>query len=264
MIKITSKILKEIGSPSVDSYKGENGRLLIIAGSAKYHGAAVLASSIASKIIDFVYIHTTKANFEIIKKIRPKLAEFIYIDDNDLQHTITESDAILIGPGSLPDKQTALLVNQILEKNRDKKIIIDAGALRVVDSKLLHSNCIITPHKQEFESMFHCKALVSNAQKMSKKFGCIIILKGKTDYVVNGDSVFLNNTGNVGMTKGGTGDVLAGLIAGILTKNDPLSSAKVGIFVNGKAGDLLYKKVGRYYSASELIPQIQLILGKNI
>jgi len=263
MSKITSAILQKRYVPNKDSFKGDNGRLLIIAGSAKYHGAAVLAASIASKIVDFVYIHTTVDNFEIIKKIRPELAEFIYISKADLSRTILESDAILVGPGSLPDKKTANLVNEILNKHQDKKMIIDAGALRVVDLELLHSNCILTPHKQEFESLFNVSANISNAKKMSKKYGSVIVLKGKTDYVVRNDTVYSNITGNAGMTKGGTGDVLAGLIAGILTKNDPMNAGKLGVYVNGRAGDVLYKKVGRYYSASELIPQAQKILGKK-
>src|SRR3989339_461442 len=102
--KINSQIIKKIYKPNPQSYKGQNGRILIIAGSKKYHGSLVLATSMASKIVDFVYVHTTKDNFEIVKKLRNKLAEFIYINENDLNSVLeVEADAILIGPGLLPD-----------------------------------------------------------------------------------------------------------------------------------------------------------------
>ena len=260
-IKIDKTILKKIVRPKQKSHKGMNGRLLVVAGSPKYHGAALLCSTMASKIVDFVYVHTTLDNFDIIKKIRPKLSEFVYIDEKDLSRTIRESDAILIGPGVMPSKKTEKMVNDLIRNNSDKKYLLDAGALRVVKKELLNINCVITPHKQEFKSLFGVTETLENAIKVSKKYPAVIILKGKTDFVIQNGKVYYNNTGNVGMTKGGTGDVLAGLLVGLLAKSTPLNAAMQAVYINGLAGDRLYKKVGRFYCAGELIPEVQKILG---
>jgi NAD(P)H-hydrate epimerase len=90
----------------------------------------------------------------------------------------------------------------------------------------------------------------------AKKYGCRIVAKGKTDYVASRDEFKINTTGNVGMTKGGTGDVLAGLIAGFAATNDLFLAASAGVFINGLAGDRLKKKVSRYYNASDLVNEI--------
>ena len=261
-IKISKKILKKLYCPQVDSYKGKNGRLLIVAGSDKYHGAMYLCALMAAKIVDFVYIHASKTNFSLIEKVREKLAEFIYISNKDLPHTIVESDAVLVGPGLLPNRKTGKLVNDLLKNHLDKKILLDAGALRVVDKKLLHKNCIITPHKQEFEALFAEKSSLAAAKRISLECPAVIILKGSTDYVCQNGQVYYNQTGNAGMTKGGTGDVLAGLLAGLLTKSDAIAAAQMAVYINGLAGDRLFKEFGTYYSASELIVQIQKIFGE--
>ncbi|MFH1789472.1 MAG: NAD(P)H-hydrate dehydratase [bacterium] len=261
--KINSAILRKLYVPSIESHKGQNGRLLIIAGSRKYHGAFYLCASMASKIVDFVYVHTTKDNFEIIKKMRERLAEFIYINKRDLSATIKESDAILMGPGLTPDANIKKLVNKILKENPHKKILLDAGALRVADIKFLHKKCVLTPHRQEFKALFNIEASMLAAREIAKKIPSIIILKGSTDYIFQNEKCFYNTTGNVGMTKGGTGDVLAGLLAALLTKTDAITAAQQAIYINGLAGDRLYKTKKQYYSASELIPEVQKILANK-
>lgn len=260
-VKISSSILKKIYRPAKHSYKGNNGRLLVIAGSVKYHGAMFLCSAMAAKLVDFLYIHTTPANFALIKKVRERLAEFIYINQDDLEHTIQEVDSILIGPGVLPDQPTKKLVYELLARYPEKKIVLDAGALRVVNYNWLHKNCVITPHKQEFKSLFGQEPTIEVARKISRGCLAVIILKGATDYVLQAGKIFYNTTGNAGMTKGGTGDVLAGLLAALLTKQDPLTAAKQAVYINGLAGDRLFKKYKYYYSATELIPTVQKILA---
>jgi len=262
MKKVSKKILDDLYCPPSHSYKGKNGRLLIVAGSKKYHGALVLCSIMSAKIVDFVYVHTTKDNFDLIKKMREKLAEFIYINGRDLKHTTKEADTILIGPGLMPNKKSERLVRRLLKQFPEKKFLLDAGALRVVTPKLLHENCVITPHKQEFKSLFKQDPSVEVAQEISKNCPATIILKGATDYICQNGQVFYNKTGNVGLTKGGTGDVLSGLLASLMTKNDILTAAQSAVYINGLAGDKLFEKVGRYYSASELIPEVQKILKR--
>ncbi len=259
--KITRLILRKLRRPAPDSHKGDNGRLLIIAGSKKYHGSLALGAGMAAKIADLVYVHSAPENFEVVKKLRPRLAEFIFVSAPELAKTLLAVDAVLIGPGLLPNERVRRLVNGILRRYSDKKIILDAGALRVCDSRLLRRNCIITPHAGEFQAMFGLKAAPETARAMSEKYPAVMVLKGPTDYVCQGGRMYYNVGGNAGLTKGGTGDVLAGLIAGLAATNDALTAAKAGVWVNKAAGDRLYKKFGFYYSASELIPAARAILG---
>lgn len=179
--QITKKILKTIHRPAKESRKGDNGRLLIIAGSKKYHGAFYLCAAMASKMVDFVYVYTTLENFSLIKNLRSKLAEFIYIDQKDLLATIEEAECILIGPGLMPDKKTGQLVNNLLKKYPQKKMVLDAGALRVVKPELLNKNCVITPHHQEFSSMFNRPFSLAQALAISKTCPAVIVIKGSIE-----------------------------------------------------------------------------------
>jgi NAD(P)H-hydrate epimerase len=260
MALISRQITKQLYHPASHSRKGDNGRLLIIGGSPKYHGSLVLCATMAAKVVDLVYVHTTRDNFNLIKKMRERLAEFIYINEKDLGHTIAEVDAILIGPGLEPNPHSRKLVNNILKNHPDKKIVIDAGALRVVNLKLLHKNCVLTPHAGEFKAIFGFAPTPANARLISTKYPAVIVLKGQIDYIGQNVKVWENHTGDVGMTKGGTGDVLAGLLAALLTKNAPLLATSAALYLSGRAGEQLAKKVGRYYSASEVIGVVQRIL----
>lgn len=258
--RIDKNWLKKLYRPLRKSHKGDNGLLLIMAGSKKYHGSLVLCATAAAKIVDLVFVFTTRENFALISKLREKLAEFIYVDERELDAMIKKCDALLLGPGLLPDARTRKMVNGILRHWPGKKIVLDAGALRVADLKLLSENCVLTPHGGEFQAVFRKRPTAENVQAMSLQYPAVIVLKGWMSYVCQKGKLFFNTTGNQGLTKGGTGDVLAGLMAALLAKNNPLTAASAAIYVNGLAGDALKKKIGFNFSASELIPAAQKIL----
>ncbi|TAN33499.1 NAD(P)H-hydrate dehydratase [Patescibacteria group bacterium] len=266
MIKIDKNWLKKLYQPPRKSRKGENGIVLIAAGSEKYHGSLILCATMAAKLVDLVYVYASKENFALIKKLREGLAEFIRVEERDpdsVGMTVWNSDAILLGPGLMPNEKTKKLVNGILRAFPEKKIVLDAGALRVVDLKLLHKNCVLAPHAGEFQAMFKKKATAQNARLISKKYPGVIVLKGWQSYVCQNGKVWCNVIGNQGMTKGGTGDVLSGLIVGLLAKNEPLLAAGAGLYANGAAGDALWKKFGFNYSASELVDEVRKVLAQS-
>ena len=89
-----------------------------------------------------------------------------------------------------------------------------------------------------------------------------VVLKGREDLICQGDKLVVNRTGNEGMTKGGTGDVLAGLIAALYCKNEAFLAASAGTYINGLAGDKLYERVGRYFNASDLVKEIPAVMKK--
>jgi len=271
MKTITSSIIKNLSLPKPSSSKRDNGRLLVIAGSDKYFGAMVYAIKAASRIVDLVYVLTTPNNQKLIEKMKSKTAEFMPVKSMPEmwgkhwggKKGAKDIDCILIGPGLGISTRSKNLVRQVL--NHKIRAVLDADALNVLDKKMmgqLNQNHILTPHTREFQRLFHLKPSAENAKKMMKKYKCTIVLKGPVDYVANADKgIWQNKTGNAGMTKGGTGDVLAGLIAALYTVNDAFTSAAAGVYLNGAAGDDLYKKVRTFYNAEDLADQIPQTLS---
>lgn len=248
--------VKVLQKPAATSHKGDNGQVLVIGGSQYFHGAPVLASQAASKIVDLVYFSSTAQNNEVVKKMKAKLADFMVVPRIGLEKIIKKVDVILIGPGLGVTEEGRKITNSLLKKYKNKKIVIDADALKMVDKKLLNKNCIVTPHRQEFKILFGVTGSEQTVKKMAKKYKCTIVLKGSIDFISTADEFKFNRTGNVSMTKGGTGDVLAGLIAGLAATNELFLAASAGAFINGLAGDRLNKRVSHYYNASDLVKEI--------
>ncbi|KKP85623.1 MAG: Carbohydrate kinase, YjeF related protein [candidate division CPR3 bacterium GW2011_GWE2_35_7] len=258
--QINSEIVKNLVQPLPSSHKGNNGRILIIGGSEKYHGAPILAAKMASKIVDVVYFFSAITNNEIVKKMKSELAEFIILTSVDLPQYIPLVDVVLIGIGMEQPKETEDTINNFLKYYPEKKVVIDADAIKMVDKSFLNRHCILTPHAKEFEILFHLPATSENVFMMSKQYHAIILLKGQKDYVSDGEDLWENVTGNAGMTKGGTGDVLSGLITALAAKNELCLAAKAGVFINGYAGDRLKKKVSFFFNASDLVAEIPYVL----
>ena len=262
MPKITKQIIKSIHLPKPNSNKYQNGRLLIVAGSQKYHGALLFALKAASRLVGIIYILSSPDNYPLIKKLKGQTAEFITIKKLDEGGKI---DCILVGSGLEVNSQTKSLVAKILKIKQ--KTVLDAGALRVLDQglmKLLHRNVILTPHHGEFRDVFSLPPTPHNAAEVAKKYRCFMLLKGSKALVATPEGkIFYNTTGNAGMAKGGSGDVLAGLISGLFSKNDALTAAAAGLYVNGRAGDDLYKTSASFYNSEDLSLQVPKTL-KNL
>jgi len=172
-----------------------------------------------------------------------------------------ELDSVTIGMGlAIQDMEgLKLLVESFL--NKDVRISLDASAL-VSDILPLINNrkVIVTPHPGEFKRMFgelpsdSKKERIRIVEKYAKENNVIILLKGPTDIVSDGDKTYLNVKNTPAMTVGGTGDVLSGIVAAMLSKNrNPLESAAAAVFINGKAGLLAQKKYGLHIVATDLL-----------
>ena len=167
--------------------------------------------------------------------------------------------------------QTAALTNYLLKKYPHKQWIIDAGALQMMDTALIPKNAILTPHHKEFEQLLQKgesgkREAGSNKvqiQEFAKKYNCMVLLKGEVDMVSDGEKIQEISGGNAGMTKGGTGDVLAGLIAALACKNDPWVATIAGSYINKAAGENLFGKVGYFFNASDLADEIPKVM-KNL
>ena len=158
--------------------------------------------------------------------------------------------------------QTYYLTKYLTAKYNDKKIVIDAGALQMIELEWITNrpNFVLTPHAREFEDLFGMSSTNENVLKISKKLNTIILRKGVEDIACKSDNCVIIKGGNAGMTKGGTGDVLAGLIAALATKNDLFLATQIGSYVNKKSGEKLFEKVGYFFNASDLVGEIPKVL----
>ena len=133
---------------------------------------------------------------------------------------------------------------------------MDADALKLIDPKDIRENFILTPHATEFKTLFGVDPNPEEVEKQARKHNATIVLKGSIDIISDGLRTKANKSGNPGMTVGGTGDVLAGIIASFSAKNDPFVSACAGAFLSGLAGDLAREKYGFSFLATDCIENI--------
>ena len=264
MEKFDPKNLKKLYIPPSSSHKGQNGKLLIIAGSKLFHSSSLWALKVASRILDMVYYSSVPENNQIVLDAKKEFRDGIVISRKNIDSYAQEADCILIGPG-LPrlsgqetgDDDTKKITESLLKKYPLKKWVIDGGSLQVISPDIIPPTAIITPHKGEFKMLFGLDATGENVQKMAKKYNITIVTKGEIDFICSKEKCVEIAGGNAGMTKGGTGDVLAALIASLYCKNsDSFLAAAAGSYINKKAGESLFKKVGYYFNSSDLVDEI--------
>lgn len=259
--------LNKLYKPLPSSHKGQNGKLLLIGGSKLFHAASLWSLKVASRIVDMVFYSSVPQNNKIVESAKEEFRNGIVVPRNKVEDYINEADCILIGPG-LPRKEgqeegdddTRELTLSLFKKYPQKKWVIDGGSLQVIEPSTLPKNSIVTPHRKEFEVLFSEAPTNENVEKTAEKFDIVILLKSSTDLVCSKDECVRVEGGNAGMTKGGTGDVLAGLAAAFYCKNDAFLSASCASFINKKAGESLFKKVGYYFNASDLADEIPVVM----
>lgn len=252
------KTLNQLYRPPKDSHKGQNGKLLVIGGSNLFHSASMWSLEVASRIVDMVFYSSVPVNEAIVRKQKERFSDGIIVPPGKLDEYIEEADCALIGPGMDRSEMTREKTNTLLRKHAAKKWVVDGGALQVMDRNLLNDKLIVTPHHKEYEILFGKEPI----EAMAKKYGCTIVLKGREDFICNADQGVINKTGNEGMTKGGMGDVLAGLTAALYCKNDAFLAASCGVYLNGLAGDRLKQRVGIYFNASDLVKELPIVMGE--
>ena len=237
------------------SHKGTFGHALIVAGSLGMAGASVLASKAALRSgAGLVTVHGPSCNRTIVQTAVP---EVIFKSDENksiiTQLLSTEGhNAIAIGSGIGTSVETAGMLERFL-KQQKTPCILDADALNIIGQyphllEFIPKNSILTPHPKEFERLLGatCKnsyERMQRASKMAQRLGIIVILKGAHTLIASPNGqLTLNSTGNSGMATAGSGDVLTGILAGLLAQGyTPEETAKLGVFSHGYAGDLALK-----------------------
>ena len=281
--------VKKLMERKKTSRKGENGRALIIGGSPEYVGALTLAGLGALRAgCDVVTIAAEEKVAWTVNRYAPdlithKIKGTLYTVKNakEMVKFAEKFDAVLIGNGIT---RKADKFCQYFIKKSPRPKVIDADALKSLSFKDF-SNSILTPHETELEMMLVNsnkefllpKLRESNAKEKAEilqgnlryflQNDNVLLVKGPTDIIISRNKIAFNRTGNQGMTKAGTGDVLAGLVVGFLAKTQDLfKSAVAGSFINGYVGDqLLKKKKGYSFIASYIVEDLEKLnlVGKK-
>ncbi len=252
------------------SKKGDNGKILVIGGNFLYHGAPILSSLAALRSgSDLVYTCVPKINVMATRSLSPNLIVVPLVDAKLTRGSVQKLlgvipknlDSATIGMGlGIQDREALkILVKSLLD--RAIMLSLDASCLiPEILSEINDKNVVVTPHAGEFRRLFgelppdNVKQRTIMVEKYAKENGVTVLLKGPTDIISNGKLTYLNPKNVAAMTVGGTGDVLSGIVASILSKNkNPVEAASAAVFVNGKAGIMAQKKYGLHIVASDLL-----------
>ncbi len=236
------------------AHKGEFGHVLLVAGRTGMAGAAVLAAKATLRSgAGLVTVHSAAANCQILQTAVP---EVIFQPDKSADY-ITEIispdyyNIVAVGPGISTRSEAAIMLRKLLSEVR-KPMVIDADALNIIANQkdllpLIPKNSILTPHVKEFERIFgqskYSYERIAKAQKAARQLGVIIVLKGAHTLIATPErNLIFNSSGNPGMATAGAGDVLTGILTGLLAQGyEPEDAARLGVYLHGIAGDLALK-----------------------
>ena len=247
-----------------NSNKATFGKVLNIAGSFMYPGAAYLSSLSSLKIgagyvtlacpdiiLPFIAIKSPEITFKPLKSKNGVIAK-----ENEILD-FSKYNVISIGCGLTNTEETQeFFYNIIKEINPEQKIIIDADGINILAAKketILLKNTIITPHPKELSRLLRVdiEEILSNREKYariaSQTYDCVTVLKGHNSIITDGDNVYINQTGSSALAKAGTGDVLTGILSGLAAQGMPvLDAAIAGTYLHGLSADIAAEELTQY------------------
>ena len=252
------------------SHKGNFGHSLLISGSKGKIGAAVLGARACLRSgSGLLTVRIPHCGYSILQTAVPEAMTQSDEEEDCITHTgnFTETMHVAVGPGIGTSISTKKMLLDLLERTK-KPIVLDADALNIISEsqdyiKMIPSFSILTPHPKEFERLAgkskndferHEKQL-----QFSKENNVIVVLKGAHTCITTPEGkAYFNSTGNPGMAKGGSGDVLTGIILAFLSQGyEPINAALTGVYIHGLAGDITAKEKGTYSMiASDLIENL--------
>ncbi|MBI2303247.1 MAG: NAD(P)H-hydrate dehydratase [Chloroflexi bacterium] len=268
------------------AHKGTFGRLLVVAASPHYIGAAYLAGAAATRV------GTGLVTLAVARSLQPilaaKLTEVIYLPLTEteegiihpqnaavIQESLPRYDAAVIGCGLGQHPSTVELVTRLLmEAPLTTPLVLDADALNILAQtpqwwRRFSGRAILTPHPGEMSRLSGLPVAqiegdrLATAQEMAARWGQVVVLKGPHTVVAQPDgNAVLSQVVNPGLASGGTGDVLAGAIGGLLAQGlEPFDAAAAGVYLHGAAGDMVREKLGDTgMVASDLLPRLPLVI----
>jgi len=274
--------VEDVTTPRLpESHKGDFGRLLVIGGNETYSGAPSLVALAGLRTgVDLVFVAAPEKTAAAISSFSPNLITIRLPGDHlsesnvgILRPHIERSTCVAIGPGLGTNSDTVKAVARILSMVREckKPTLIDADAIKAMGkiTKRTGFPAVVTPHAGEFQVLSgrapsdDPKKRVEETRSLATALGGTVLLKGHVDIVSDGKRVKLNRTGNPAMTVGGTGDVLSGIVSGLMAQGVTEFKASVaGAFINGAAGDLAVVEFGNHLAPTDLIHLIPKIMNE--
>ncbi len=250
---IDAEIISTIYKPrNRFAHKGNFGHVLIIAGSYGKMGAAILCAKACLRSgAGLTTCHIPKCGYEIMQTSLPEamvMTDFNSSIVTKIEEDISKFSCIGIGPGIGTASETKKLLHEIFKAYK-KPIVLDADALNIISSdkellKKIPANSVLTPHPKEFERLFGKTEndfdRLQLAQQKAKELNLVIVLKGHHTFIATpGGKAYFNNTGNAGMAKGGSGDVLTGILTALIAQyHDTVEATILAVYIHGLAGDI--------------------------
>lgn len=263
-----------------EAHKGDFGRLLIVGGSETFSGAPTLTALAALRTgVDLVYIAAPRETAYAISSISPDLITLKLEGDHlsmqnmsIIRSYMDRATSVAIGPGLGLHKETEEAVNEVIRAAEERKlpILLDADGLKAFANakRRLKTPAVLTPHLGEYMILSgerppdDLEERAEHVRRAAENLSAVILLKAHTDIISDGLRVKFNFTGNPGMTVGGTGDVLSGIVAALLAQGaDAFEAAVAGAFINGAAGDFVCVEKGYHMVATDLIDWIPRVIN---
>ncbi len=245
------------------AHKGDFGRILLLCGSRGYTGAAALAAMGALRsgaglvilgVPESIYaIEAVKLTEAIVFPLPDRDGRFAAEAAADVLDRLPQMDAVLVGPGLGQSEGTRTLTKAVLE-HAHCPVVLDADGINVIAAhkdivRERTSPTILTPHDGEFRRLGYpiTAHRPEAAGAAARDLGAIVLLKGHETVITNGETAYVNCTGNPGMAVGGSGDVLSGILVSLLGQGiEPIEAAACGAWLHGAAGDLCARDIGQY------------------
>ena len=255
-------VLSLLPERAEDGHKGDFGKILLLCGSRGFTGAAYLAAMGALRsgaglvylgVPESIYaIEAVKLNEPVVFPLPDEGGMLSAAAVPEILERLPKMDAVLIGCGLGQSEGTLEVVRAVLE-NAACPVVVDADGINVLG---LHKDIlrgrtyptILTPHEGEFRRLAALgpDRLASSAA-LTKDLGAIVLLKGHRTCITDGETTYINHTGNPGMAVGGSGDLLSGIIVSLLGQGlEPLEAAACGAWLHGAAGDICAAEIGQY------------------
>lgn len=239
-----------------DSNKGTFGKVLNFAGSKNYVGAAYLSTvAVLKSGAGYVALASDK---NIIRTVSSILPEAVYLSRFDGLRSIEKFNIIMLGCGLGKSFFSRILFKKIIKKLQQsaKPLLIDADGLNIlaeIDIKLPQTT-VITPHPLEASRLLACSVdevladLEGTAKRLTQKYNCVTVLKCHNSVICNKNlEIYINKSGNSALAKAGSGDVLAGIISGLLAqKMEIFEAVKLGVYLHGRCGELASEELTEY------------------
>ena len=248
-----------------ESNKGTFGKILNVAGSDNYIGAAYLSIYSAYKVGAGYVALATDTN--VIRAVSQMLPEAVYMEIPYAYRRLGNFDVILIGcgigKGFTAKNNFKFIVNYF--RNKETPFVIDADGLNILaemQNLPLPENTVITPHPMEAARLLVKDSdevladLEGSALELSEKYNCTVVLKTHRTIICDRSNLFINEHGNSALAKAGTGDVLAGIISGLLAqKMELFEVAKLSVYLHSRAGEIASEELTEYSVMASDIPK---------